>query len=449
MFYRSLLKVTLITPEIESKHVETAKSEINFSELDVRAHVFGDCLDAESDNNDNQADKAINAHYWRGCWVPKERSIYSTQREKQPSLLFDTTIMSRGAHFLSLGLMLLLLQLLSMMFHHKRLRILLLLKEDYYSVMTNNNSTAKRNEEHTDFTKNQQQEQQRSLVHLHIGKNGGTSLDGLGKRLADETNRRYMGYTHFDWSYIHNLANKDVITMLRHPVTRAVSHIYSARNWMKQVQLKNTMTLGEYLNDTNLLLETRTCWFDGQGGVSWLTGTHEESSWVKRTKDEVEIANGEALDKNATAMCLLAADRLDQTLWFGILEDLPRSMQLLQYALNLSQVPSLPKGNVNPQQHRKKPTLWEQEALASLMPRDLWLYEYAKRLFEARYRAMKTGEFVQPNRLPLPNTWSCTSTPKHLECCEGPLKGSYRLRRYSVLRKRVNTTNSTTKVAVT
>jgi hypothetical protein len=122
-------------------------------------------------------------------------------------------------------------------------------------------------------------------------------------------------------------------------------------------------------------------------------------------------------------MLHLAADRLDETLWFGLLEDLPRSMELLQHALGLDHTPTLPTANKNA---HPSPTQSEKNALASLMPRDLWVYEYGKRLFGARYTAMKKGEtFVKPKRPFIPDIWSCTSTRTRLECNTGPYQGTY------------------------
>jgi hypothetical protein len=102
---------------------------------------------------------------------------------------------------------------------------------------------------------------------------------------------------------------------------------------------------------------------------------------------------------NATAICLLAADRLDATLWFGIIEDLPRSMELLQHALGLSWLPEFPKSDSakgNP-----KPTEWEKLALASLMPQDMWLYDYSTLLFEARLKSHENGRFHTTTTSPL------------------------------------------------
>ena len=181
----------------------------------------------------------------------------------------------------------------------------------------------------------------RVLLHLHIGKNGGTSLDGLGRKLAQLTSRQFVGYRHFDWSFLEDSSfldasqhQVDVITMLRHPVERATSHFLSAQIWMPQLRHdKKNLTLGDYLRDTNLLLSTRTIWVDGQAGVLWLTGTHTED-WVVPHLNASELSRRQELYTNHTAeLCLLAADRLDQTLWFGILEHVNKSMVVLQHAL--------------------------------------------------------------------------------------------------------------------
>jgi hypothetical protein len=163
------------------------------------------------------------------------------------------------------------------------------------------------------------------------------------------------------------------------------------------------------------MMKTRTIWVDGQASVMWLTGTHTDRS-VGIPADQVE--ERERIASDYAAMCHLAADRLEQTLWFGILEDLDRSMELLQYALKLDFRPKLPKSNRGPKQ--PPATEWEKKALESLMPQDMWLYEYAKRLFEARWMAYKTGNPVTlPERPPLPKL-TCVSTREQLNCTSGP-----------------------------
>ena len=195
------------------------------------------------------------------------------------------------------------------------------------------------------------------------------------------------------------------------------------------VTTHKNLTLGDYLRDTNLLLSTRTIWVDGQAGVLWLTGTHTED-WVVPHLNASELSRRQELYTNHTAeLCLLAADRLDQTLWFGILEHVNKSMAVLQHALGLDETPVLPRGNLNPKHAAAQPRVlsaWERQAMASLVPMDLWLYEYGKRLLDARFAAIQTGLFVPPQRPPMPKVWSCVSTTKSLDCVKGPLQGSHR-----------------------
>ena len=108
--------------------------------------------------------------------------------------------------------------------------------------------------------------------------------------------------------------------------------------------------------------------------------------------------------------------------WFGILEDLDRSLELLSFQLNLPPNSlALPKSNSN-RAPSAKPSAESVEKLESLMPQDIWVYEYAKRVFEARWEYFKTGSFKPPNRPPFPKV-QCLSTRFILKCNGGPYKG--------------------------
>ena len=63
------------------------------------------------------------------------------------------------------------------------------------------------------------------------------------------------------------------------------------------------------------------------------------------------------------------------------------------------------------------------EKLTSLMPHDIWIYNYAKAVFYARWNHFKTGIFVQPQRPPIPDTSSCISTRFYFKCFTGPYTG--------------------------
>ena len=277
---------------------------------------------------------------------------------------------------------------------------------------------------------NNNKPQPKTLYHLHIGKTGGTSLDAIGMELAKKVGYRYVGNRHFDWNGIGQSGSQgqdwDVVMMLRHPVSRAISHFYFAKtlSWTTGLKIRN-QNFHEYLfdGDKQHLLDTRDVWQDGQAAVSWLTGTHI-GSWAGCPKDQVQIREKRA--QNTTAMMHLAAERLQSVKWFGLLEDLDRSMELLQYAFHLDYRPNMRQ--LNKHQTKAPPivTAQDKEALALLMPQDLWLYDYAKLLFEARWQAYKQNKPISlPPYPPLPNI-TCISTRFELNCTAEPFKGNFR-----------------------
>ena len=82
--------------------------------------------------------------------------------------------------------------------------------------------------------------------------------------------------------------------------------------------------------------------------------------------------------------------------FFSSFEDEERSFELLAHQLGLKQPISLEKRNRNAKSQSKTVTEEDREMLAKLMPQDMWLYEYAKRLFEARWNLYKTGNYQEP-----------------------------------------------------
>lgn len=263
------------------------------------------------------------------------------------------------------------------------------------------------------------------IYFLHIGKTGGSSLDSMMKRYS-KTNKSvkklYWGYNHFDWSYIEqdhrkktfdSQSNKipfsvertaDVVTFLRHPVSRSISQFYFGKTlpWAKKSNATFLdQSLEEYLHDAD------KTWMqplnDGEGGVDFLAGTFSSGGWVMT--DEVESEHKEYLRRNKTAACLLAAKRLEQTVWFGILEDVDRSMKLLQISFGLDSTPVLPKKNQATKGY-PEPSDEIKLEIEKLLPKDMWLYEFAKRLFDARWNyAMQVNgqhKYVPPILPPLP-----------------------------------------------
>ena len=58
--------------------------------------------------------------------------------------------------------------------------------------------------------------------------------------------------------------------------------------------------------------------------------------------------------------------------------------------------------------------------LRSLMAQDVWLYSYAKLVFEARYNYYKHGLYQKPIRPQIPAEPPCQTTRFILRCKNGP-----------------------------
>jgi len=263
-----------------------------------------------------------------------------------------------------------------------------------------------------------------TVYFLHIGKAGGTSVDELLGNILKCQHRTYVGEKHYDYSYIeqqiqtkkqeqsllrggsyndkHDKIDADVITFLRHPVSRAASQFYFSKMlpWAKKQNASFLyQTFDDYLDTPN------KTWFqpifDGESGSDFLTGIFPTSDghWV--ASDGKETDEKIYLRQNKTAACLLAAQRLEKTKWFGLLEDVDRSMKLLQITLGLDDMPVMPRANKMQYLH---PTEETKKKISKFVPKDIWLYEYAKRLFQARWNYyIEKCPYVSPELPPLPD----------------------------------------------
>ena len=228
------------------------------------------------------------------------------------------------------------------------------------------------------------------FVHLHIGKCGGTSIDKTVGPIIKSLGHEYIGKIHFDWSYLERYHDPLVITMLRHPVHRTVSqfHFCKRLNWTQNLKIRD-QTLTEYLNDPESMMQTRSVWRDGQSAVMWLAGIHSEG-WVYMKNKNFEERDQMMLD--IEKVCKLAVENLNKVFWFGIMEKLDESLNLLRHQINYSKKIILSHRNMT----KYPPTSQSDfEKLESIVPCDMWLYRYALKLFEYRFRCFEDGLTVK------------------------------------------------------
>jgi len=275
------------------------------------------------------------------------------------------------------------------------------------------------------------------IVFLHIGKSGGTSFDsvippilgGLAKRGIPNI---YVGRMHFDWSWIQErYPNGNVATIFRAPVSRMVSHFYFARTleFTRNNPIR-TQSLSEFLNgDLSNLMFNRFLWQDGEAAGMWLSGTHvsgwKDGKWLqnwvqygnrKPSRDKVELFN-----IDFKSIVTEAADKIDTMFWFGIMEDLERSLELLAFQLGYEKKINFVRLRKTPR--HIPPTTDDIQRISSLMPHDIWIYNYARAVFNARWQYYKSGKYVAPLRPPIPTESTCISTSFLLKCTSGPYSG--------------------------
>jgi len=253
------------------------------------------------------------------------------------------------------------------------------------------------------------------IYFLHIMKCGGTSIDSLMNNLVRQGKiKRYIGNQHYDYSYIASKGiprvNIEFITILRNPVSRAVSNFYFSKTgkWTKDFIMRK-QTFSEYIRDEKSMKQYRAAIRDGEGGYNWLAGVHPGVSWVLTDKknrkggynwlagvhpgvswvltDKKNRKKKDELLKNKKECLLVAARNLDKTLWFGLLEDIPRSMELLKHTFKLKTIPKLPRRNKNNYPKLPKEDI---KLVEKHLEGDIWLYNYAKLLFEARWNYYKS-----------------------------------------------------------
>ena len=129
------------------------------------------------------------------------------------------------------------------------------------------------------------------------------------------------------------------------------------------------------------------------------------------------VNDRETLSLDWDYMLNKAVDNLHKCLWVGILEDIDKSLNMLSHQTGLNlQLEYLRTNKEKPAQDHVSET--EIEKIKSLMPMDLYFYEYAKQLHEHRWKMFSKQQHNTKKRFSaLPAVLDgCKSTRYQLNC---------------------------------
>lgn len=124
----------------------------------------------------------------------------------------------------------------------------------------------------------------------------------------------------------HYGSEHQIVTNLRNPIDRAISHFYFYAKLCKKsyaglnpkvAEYKNKLNL--YLDNYQLMLESRDIWQDGQALVAWLTGSHI-GEWASCPKDEQIKLMREYYSLDVESVLTTAIINLRKIFWFGIID---------------------------------------------------------------------------------------------------------------------------------
>jgi len=282
----------------------------------------------------------------------------------------------------------------------------------------------------------------KSIGFLHCGKCGGTSMDRtlgpLVESLSEREDNKYIGNMHYDWSYF-DLFEKDSIEpiiLLRDPISRSVSNYHFkktipsvARSTIPTYVKFMASSFDTFLEQPEVMVDFAHLWIDSFAGLSMIDGLMSDDYYGTSTRQiykddkakmEEVFRERELMRLNATWSLNLAADRLESMGWFGILEKMEESEMLLSKYIGKDIKMSHARKTVELTGQKNRASEEVLRKLHALKPLNLWLYEFANRLFDARVDFLKTGVYRRPERKPMPEM-TCLCTRLIMYCPGGEL----------------------------
>ncbi len=252
------------------------------------------------------------------------------------------------------------------------------------------------------------------LYYLHIPKTAGTSLTSFLDAQFEQSKvcpakllpelfemgndvvakfEFFRGHLWFDLnSYVGR--DLDYITMLRDPVQRTIS-------WYSHVRrdanaYRHDRVVGEKWSLLDFATHKETQWDMVNAQTIFLAA---DLDFNRLSRDPVgygrAVIQGYAARRNDRALLDLAKQRLEKFLFFGITEQMNRSLHLLSHTLDV--YPDFSRERLNVSENRPATNEISNEtieAIKELTPLDQELYDWAVEVFESRYDKLVTSLLV-------------------------------------------------------
>lgn len=225
----------------------------------------------------------------------------------------------------------------------------------------------------------------------------GTSFDsylnatGLGRHVRGLHMHVDDSYFRAAWTAVRR------VTWIREPASRSLSNIMF---WMQKKSLRITApavyegkwNMSKILSSPGACAAFHPAIADGWGGTAWVAGLVNGFYVRYHPRGRAELKRRQKLLDEKVEVLIQGLRNLEHTLWFGLVEEKKKSLQMFKWQFNVRKTILFPESNKGAKLWDLVPTEEDYRILRRRVhPMDTIFHEYAVALFDLRYEAFKAG----------------------------------------------------------